>query len=208
MARKMQAEVHGEGGLRGTIADVSRLRAGRETRVEVRLDDGRLLILPAGALIARPDGGYDLLLGLAELDALAPDAPALAGRSPAAEDGETVVVPVVRESLKVGKRTVETGKVVVRKVVRERVEDVDEPLLREEVEVRRVPVGKVVREAPRVREEDGELVVPVVEEVLVVQKRLFVREELRIRKTRRQSRARKQVTLRSEEAQVERRPAD
>jgi uncharacterized protein (TIGR02271 family) len=206
MARKRepQAEVHGEGGLHGTVADVSRLREGREARVEVRLDDGRLLILPGGALIGRADGGYDLLLGPGELDALSPAGP---GRPEPADDGR-VVIPVVRERLKVGKRKAETGKVVVRKVVRERQEDIDEPLLREEVEVRRVPVGEVVAEAPEVRREGDELVVPVVEEVLVVEKRLVVREELRIRKARRESRARRTVTLRSEEARVERRPAE
>jgi uncharacterized protein (TIGR02271 family) len=196
MARKVQAEVHGEGGLHGIIADVTRLRRGQETRVEVRLDDGRLLVLPAGALIPRDDGGYDLLLGLDELDAVR-----------GGDGRESVVVPVVQERLKVGKRAVETGKVVVRKVVRERFEEVDEPLLSEEVDVRRVAVGRWVDEPPEVRREGDELIVPVVEEVLVVRKRLYLREEVRIAKRRRERRARQRVALRSEEARIERRPA-
>jgi len=71
-----------------------------------------------------------------------------------------------------------------------------------------VPVGRVVAEAPGVRDEGDELVVPVLEEVLVVQKQLFLREELRISRRRTESRGRRQVTIRSEEAEILRRPAD
>lgn len=208
-ATRSTAEVHGEGGLHGTVIDVSRLRSGAETRVEVRLDDGRLLILPAGALIHRDDGGYDLLLSRDDLDAATGPAAQRVGEGVQGETTEdAVVVPIVREEMKVRKRTVETGRVVVRKVVRERHEEVDEPLMREEVEVRRVPVGRVVAEVPEVREEGDELVVPVLEEVLVVQKQIFLKEELRITRRRTEYRARKQVTLRSEQAEVIRRPAE
>ena len=63
------------------------------------------------------------------------------------DDGATpkrnrVVVPVVREELQVRKRRVTRGTIRVRKIVRERVAVVDEPLLREEVVVERTPVDR------------------------------------------------------------------
>lgn len=201
MARKQRAVVYGEGALRGTIEDVARLNDGAEARVEVRLDDGRHLILPSGLLVAREDGGgYDLLLGQADLDASQPSG------APQAGDDGTLVVPIIRERLNIRKHRIETGRVAIRKVVREHQEEIDLPLLREEVEVRRVPVGRAVAEPPKVRREGDELIVPVLEEVLVVQKRLVLREELRITRRRIEHRAHEQITLHSETAQVERRP--
>lgn len=52
------------------------------------------------------------------------------------------------------------------------------------VDVERVPVGEIVDEAPQVREEGDVLIVPVIEEVLVVTKRFRVIEEVRVTKTR------------------------
>ena len=47
--------------------------------------------------------------------------------------------------------------------------------------VERVPVDRPVEAMPVVREEDGVLIVPVVEERLVVTKQLVLKEELQIR---------------------------
>jgi hypothetical protein len=55
-----------------------------------------------------------------------------------------VIIPVVAEEVTVEKRTVETGRVRVRTTVHEREEVVDEPLLREEVTVETVPVGRLI----------------------------------------------------------------
>ena len=115
-----------------------------------------------------------------------------------------IVVPVVEEELRVGKRVVETGRVRVSKHVREREELVDETLVREEYEVERVPVGVFVDEPVGPRHEGETLVVPVLEEVLVVEKRLRVREELRITRRQTEARERQRVTLLGEEVSVER----
>lgn len=116
------------------------------------------------------------------------------------------VVPLVSERLTVGKHVVETGQVHVRVHVLERAEQVREDLAQEDVEVRRVPIGHVVEAPPEVRHEGDLTIVPIVEEVLV--KQLVLKEELHIRRTRRVTPFEQTVTLRSEEAEVERTPAE
>jgi uncharacterized protein (TIGR02271 family) len=114
---------------------------------------------------------------------------------------------LAREELEVRKRKVRTGRVRVKKVVREHEALVDEALLREEVEVERVPVNRPTKGVPAPRYERDVLVIPVVEEVLVVSKQLVIREELRVRRRVNRSPHRQSVVLRSEAAIVERDPA-
>ena len=104
------------------------------------------------------------------------------------------VVPVLVEELEVQKRVVETGTVRITKQVHEREALVDEPLWREEVEVTHVPIQRVVDAPLPVREEHGTLIVPILEEVLVVEKRLMLKEEIHIRRHRVETRQPQQVT--------------
>lgn len=116
-----------------------------------------------------------------------------------------VVLPVVEEELEVSRREVETGRVRLTKKVHERTEVVDEPSWEEEVSVERVPVGEVVDSPPPVRYEGDTMIVPVLEEELLVVKRLIVKEVLRITKRRRERREEPlEVRLRAEEVLVER----
>lgn len=115
-----------------------------------------------------------------------------------------VVVPVVAEELRVGKRTVETGRVRITRRVREREEVIDQPLLKTNVVVQRVPINQYVKEAPPVREEGDTLIVPMVEEVIVVEKRLILREELRITRQQVETRDPQRVTVRRDEVQIDR----
>ncbi|AUX44892.1 hypothetical protein SOCE26_063620 [Sorangium cellulosum] len=118
-----------------------------------------------------------------------------------------LIVPVVAQELEVKKRTVESGRVRITKEVHEREITVQEPLAREQVLVERVAVDRVVTEPPVTRQEGDTLIVPVVEEVLVVEKRLLLKEELRITRVRSVERSpTANVTLRSEEVHVERVP--
>jgi uncharacterized protein (TIGR02271 family) len=121
-----------------------------------------------------------------------------------AGDDDVLVVPLHEETLGIERRQVETGRVRIQTRVRERTEVVDEPVMRERADVERVPIGKVVDAAPLPREEGDTLVIPVVEERLVVERRLVVTEEIRVRKTRVTERHREAITLRSEEAEVAR----
>ncbi|HKG14344.1 MAG TPA: DUF2382 domain-containing protein [Pyrinomonadaceae bacterium] len=186
MAESEGAVMFDAEGARGTLEPGGGVGDG-EGRVRVLLDDGRRLWLPPGEGARRVgdafffDGSFEELAGAA------------------------VVVPVVEEELRVGKRVVETGRVRVTKTVSEREELVDVPLVREEFDVERVPVNAFVDGPVAPRHEGETLVVPVLEEVLVVEKRLVVREELRITRRRSEEREARRVTLLSEEVSVERR---
>lgn len=120
--------------------------------------------------------------------------------------GEELRVPLVEEELRVATRKVETGRIRVSKTVIEREEMVEAALRHEGVEVTRVPVNRPVDVVPPVREEDGVLVMPVVEEELVVSRRLVLREEVHVRRTAGVETVREPVTVRQEEATVERLP--
>jgi stress response protein YsnF len=114
------------------------------------------------------------------------------------------VIPVVEERAVVVKRKKLTGGLRVRTVVHEDEEVVKEPLVTEEVEVERVPLDRWVEAPVPVRQEGETTIITLLEEVVVVEKRLRATEEVRITKRRTTRQAAQQVTLRREEAVVER----
>lgn len=120
---------------------------------------------------------------------------------------DELVIPVLQETARIGKRQVESGRVRIHKTVSERDETVEVLLKRQDLDVERVPVGRVVEEAPAPREEDGVLIVPVLEEVLVIEKRLMLKEELRIRRRNTEQTVHETVRLRTEAVSVEHIPA-
>jgi len=113
------------------------------------------------------------------------------------------VIPVIEETIRVEKREFESGKVVVHKTVVERDEAVEILLRQQDLSVERVPVGRVVSEAPQTRQEGDILIVPILEEVLVVEKRLMLKEELHIRKQSSERTEHQTVRLRSEQVKIE-----
>jgi uncharacterized protein (TIGR02271 family) len=120
-------------------------------------------------------------------------------------DEHQQVIPVIEEVLDVQKRRVETGGVRINKKVSEREERIDEPVWQEEVDVRRVAINRVVDgPVPESRIEGDVMIVPVLEEVVVVKKQLVLKEELHITRRRIVERDSRTVTLRREEATVER----
>jgi stress response protein YsnF len=114
------------------------------------------------------------------------------------------VIPVVEERAVVVKRKKLTGGLRVRTIVHEDEEVIDEPLTAEEVEVERVPLDHWVDAAIPVRQEGETTIITLLEEVVVVEKRLRAIEEVRITKRRTTRQASQHVTLRREEAMVER----
>lgn len=196
MAIAEESVVFDTEGVRGTLEAPFKEAAG-QGRVRVLLADGRRLLLPPGALERQNQGtlvfrgSFDELAGAADN-----------------EGGGQLVVPVVEEQLRVGKRVVETGRVRVTKTVSEHEEVVDQPLMREEYDVERVTVDEFVDGPVGPRYEGETLVVPVLEEVLVVEKRLVVREELRLTRRRTEERNPQRIKLLSEEVAVERAAAD
>ena len=72
----------------------------------------------------------------------------------------------------------------------------------------RVAIDQWVDEAPPIRNEGETLVVPVVEEVLVVEKRLRLREEIRLTWHHEEEHEPRHFVVRREEVRVERVPAN
>jgi uncharacterized protein (TIGR02271 family) len=169
--------------------------AGGAVRLRIEGADAPCLVVPWDALEERADGRLLLPFSFAEV---IDHAVATAGEA-AAEHR----IPVIEERPVVRKRQAVTGTVRVTKRVRQWEEMIDEPLLRERVEVTRVPVGAWVEAPVPVRQDGDTTIVPLLEEVLVVEKRLRLVEEVHIRKHRTEAHEPKAVTLRREEAIVE-----
>lgn len=113
------------------------------------------------------------------------------------------VIPLVAEELRVKKREVVAGGVRISKKVYRETKTVDEPLLREEIDIERVPVHRFVEAPEAIRQEGEAMIVPLYEEALVVEKRLLLREELVIRKRRTEIHTPKKVTRRREDVVIQ-----
>jgi uncharacterized protein (TIGR02271 family) len=98
---------------------------------------------------------------------------------------------------------VETGRVRLHTTVQTRKGLVDEPRLREEGVIERVPVNRVVEGPIRVRFEGETMIVSVLEEGLVVETRLRLTEELRITTRRTETHRPVPVTRRHEDVTFE-----
>jgi uncharacterized protein (TIGR02271 family) len=92
---------------------------------------------------------------------------------------DEVRVQRIEEELRVGTRERKAGAIRVRKRVRTDREHIEVPTRHEEISVERVPLSG---EASEAEIGEGEVVVPVTEEEVVVHKRPVVKEEVRIRK--------------------------
>ena len=195
---KPGATVVGEGGLR---AEVEQVLADGD-RLIARLPNGRRVLLPCRAIFAQGDR-FRIKLSLDDVR----HADAQANAAPPA-GSEARVIPVIEERVHVDKRPVERGRVRVRKTVSAETRDVEQNLLRQDVDVERVPRGTAVDASapPEARWEGDTYVVPLLEEVLVVEKRLVLREEVRLTRRHTTRAETQQVTLRREEATVDRLP--
>ncbi|MEO8597527.1 MAG: DUF2382 domain-containing protein [Candidatus Solibacter sp.] len=121
---------------------------------------------------------------------------------------EEVIVPVVEEEIDATTRAIKTGAVRVDKHVEKRIRKIETPLLHENVEVRRVPVNRVVDRAPKTQRTGDTVIIPVVEEELVVTKRLVLKEEIHLITHRTRDRAIQEVELNRESAEIRRLDAD
>ena len=123
-------------------------------------------------------------------------------------DDQEEVVPLVEERVFARKQEVETGRVRVKTFTDETVSCIKEDLMRDEVEVRRVTIDREVDHIPEVREEDGVIIIPVVEEVVIVEKRLILREEVHVHRKTSIEPFEQKVTIRSQHPVVERESLD
>ena len=193
MERQNTAVVSGVDGARGTVS----LPEDEEDRnqVKIQLENGGEVWAPYDLLEAQPDGSYQLPLKLSELESMS--------ASPTGVN-EVATIPIIEETLSVKKRQVTTGRWLLTKRVHERQEEVDEPGYREKVEIERVPRDETLEEPVKVRFEGDTMIIPVMEEVLVIEKRLVLKEEVRVTKSREEVRKPQHFNLRKEEILVER----
>ncbi|RZK32483.1 MAG: DUF2382 domain-containing protein [Hymenobacter sp.] len=120
------------------------------------------------------------------------------------DDAQSVVIPVIAESFRIEKQTVETGRVVLHKTVHVDSQTVEVPLREEQVQVQRIAVNRYVEEAPPVRHEGETMIIPIVREEVVVTKRLLLIEELHVHKQVLTTQTSQIVELRREEVTYER----
>lgn len=154
----------------------------------------RRVQLPTDHLIAGDDGSYRLPLSLGNyLDETTEDA---------------VVIPLVAETVAFRTVTRETAKVRINTTVREEEEEVSVPVVRETVDVERIPIGRIIDQPISARREGDTLILPVLEEVLVVEKKLLLKEEVRVTTKRTETEQTERITLRKEEVSVERTNVD
>lgn len=123
------------------------------------------------------------------------------------DSSDATVIPLIEESLIVGKRTVETGKVLLRKTVQEFQQSLDESLAVRTFDVERVVINRSVEAVPGIRSEGQTTVYPVVEERLILTKELILKEEIHVTQRDTERRDTQVVTLQREHIEVERHPA-
>ena len=119
---------------------------------------------------------------------------------------EQVAIPVVEESVHTNTRLVETEEVRVRTTVEESVQPIEADLNSVTVNVKRVPVGKVVEAPPAPRTEGNTTIIPVVEERVIVRTEWVLVEEIHVERIRTVEKYESDVPLRRTRVEVERIP--
>ena len=111
----------------------------------------------------------------------------------------------MEENLRLGVSKIETGKLRAKKKVHDEDLIVSGPVLQDELTIERIPLNQYIDEAPpSVRYEGDTMVIPVIEEEVVVQTRLKLVEEVRITRRQREKMAEEPITIRREEVLIER----
>jgi Domain of unknown function (DUF2382) len=172
MENLQEFEVKVSNGRKGTVLRTSRFLDKREFNL-VRFNDGAEVTVPSAILRPQQDGTFYL----EESELNLPGQPAsnaqsdAANSTPAAAAIDTVLEDEVR---------------------------IDTSLAKEEIDVQRIAVNRVLHAPAEVRIENGVTIIPVMEEVLKVEKQLILREEIRISKKRTIQRGPQVVSLRKD----------
>jgi uncharacterized protein (TIGR02271 family) len=174
----------------------------------IRLEDGQELLVPKQLLKPNDDGSYLLTVPVSDLvhepREQQSEHQQNEQRQERREQQSEQLVPVIQEELDVGKRTVESGRIRVNKRVETTESVIDEPLLQQGYDIQRTAVNRIIEEIPKPHYDGDTLVLPILEEVLVVEKRLIFREEVRITPVREEVRDPQTHTVRREHVEVER----
>ena len=187
MASRRQPTIVDAEGVTASLRTV-RVRADHEAIAVAVLGNGTPVAVPFQTLEHHDDGGYSM--------------PGR-WRDFLQSTGSSVVVPVIAEKVVTRVREAPRRTLRIRRRVVEQPTPVETPIWQERIDVQHVPVDAFVETAPSARWEGDVLVVPCVEQVVVVETRLKVREELRIRTIREQVVDRQTITLRRHEVEIE-----
>lgn len=187
-------------GLYGTVTGHHTLAAQRDPAQHAGLSDlvvvrhrEHQVLLPVG-LFQAAETGFRIPFSFATL---------VAG----SETPGKLVIPVMQEEMSVGKQRVDTGRGVrVHKTVVQTPNIVEHELQQDVLDIQHVPCDRLVdaSDLPAVRYDGDTLVIPVLEEVLVVQKQLRLKEEIRITRSSQTVTGRETVMLRTEQVDIER----
>jgi uncharacterized protein (TIGR02271 family) len=192
-----QVVVVDQDGVRGTI-DPQVLARRDQKEVLITYNGDRHVQAPLSMLQRKADGSYTLPLRLSTLET----------NARFLQTGEETVIPVVEEEAHLEKRLVERNRTRITKQVHTEEETIETPLRQERVQVERVPVERII-DSPLTSHYDGDtLVIPVMEEVLIIEKKLFLKEEVRVTKYVGEIEHQETVTLRKEAVTVERTPTN
>ena len=153
-------EVRLSNGQKGTVLRSSRFLDKREFNT-VKLSNGTELKVPSANLEPQPDGSF-LLRGGQPNGGVQPESRAESRAENRAETRTESHIQTVSEAHGT----------------------LDPSLFKEEIDVQRVPVNRIIDAPVETRVEDGVTIIPVMEERLKIEKQLILREEIRIVKKR------------------------
>ncbi|MDX1662202.1 MAG: YsnF/AvaK domain-containing protein [Candidatus Promineifilaceae bacterium] len=182
-------------GVRGTAA-ADQFEDEELDEIVVMFGEQRVLV-PADELVLQEDETYLLPIRVADYQT-----------EMTATEGEARVIELIAERADIHKVRRESGAVRIRKVVDEEEELIEVPLISEDVEVTRVAVDRPIDGPIPIREEGNTIILPLIEEVLVVQKQLVLKEEVHISRKKIETTASERVMLRKEDVVVERLDVD
>lgn len=183
--------VYGENGLRGRL-EINEPLPDNQQNVLIVLDDGARIWVPKDLLEQKQDGRYYLPFNREQLQVGKPEG----------GDEEGFIIPILAEDLDIQKRRATSG-VRIKKEVQEHQETVEDMGFVEHLSIEHIPINLAIDKPAEVRYEGETLIIPIMEERVVLEKRLVLKEEVRVTKTHEPS-APQTVTLREEKARVER----
>ena len=120
---------------------------------------------------------------------------------------KTTSIPVVEETIQLGKELIEKGTTRFIKKVDEETVNIPLRFRTEQYSVERIPVNQYVEQAPpAIRHEGKTMIISIIEEEAVIQKRLKVVEELHITSSEVETITNEEVNLKKERVIIERDP--
>jgi uncharacterized protein (TIGR02271 family) len=119
---------------------------------------------------------------------------------PSHRDPDEQVIPVVEDEIIIDKKLVRKGGITIKKEIISEDASVDIPLLKENLDIQRIPVNQYLDSRPEIRYEGDTTIIPVLKEV--IEKRLLLVEEIRITKTVTRETRSEKITLSKQKVTV------